>query len=620
MKINFSILFLLLFFTFSFSNNRLSIKASIKTAKHLEKKGDIDGAIAIYTSVLNQNPNHNLSEERLKFLFMNHQRYDEAINFLKERIKQSFNKYKIYPELGEFYYLNNQKVDAKNVWNNGLDIFKNNRSIYRLMISKYTKLGLDDELEEVLKSGREKFGKSFLAYESGVYYQARRTYDKAMDQYILYLLYEPKQMGIIERRILLMSDEEESIPIIEKKLSLASENNPQKILNILSQFYFKKQDYNQAFKMKKKWSSFDKIDYEEWLDFGNELRKEKQYKYSIDAYNFILKKNPNINVSGRAMLGLANTFENQIILDQEKHIIPYFFDNNIFFEDPFQVFSSISKENLISSLEIYDSLLVTLNKSTLLSRAYYKLGEIQYRIIQDFDQAFSLFHDAKNNNPKKELQIKTILRIADVLIAKGQLEEALEFLQIHKKINPTNKIEMKEILVCFLSGDFDLTLDKVDIALLTIYPSNPFFNDLIELKNIISKYKSSDKDDTIAFSHFLKAELYLRKNKLGDAIKELLYITNNYKNTKIVPLVNLRLGLLHYRIKDYNNALKFISFLENTDLSDKAIILAGQIHELKFFDNEKALSFYIKILDKNPKSIYFEPMRYHIRNLQNIKS
>ncbi len=71
-----------------------------------------------------------------------------------------------------------------------------------------------------------------------------------MDQFILYLKHEPKQNGIIERRILLMSDEEDALPIIEKKLIEASENTPTKILNVLSEYYFKQQKYEQSFRKK----------------------------------------------------------------------------------------------------------------------------------------------------------------------------------------------------------------------------------------------------------------------------------------------------------------------------------------------------------------------------------
>ena len=50
----------------------------------------------------------------------------------------------------------------------------------------------------------------------------------------------------------------------------------------------------------------------------------------------------------------------------------------IFFKDPFLAYSSVSTEHLESSLNLYDSLLVSLKKPVYLSQAYYRLGDIHY--------------------------------------------------------------------------------------------------------------------------------------------------------------------------------------------------------------------------------------------------
>ena len=597
-----------------------SQRASLKTAGLLERRGDIDGAIAIYKGILDNDPGHYSSIQKLKSIYMNYQRYDEGIKFLRGRLAKESNNIKIYAELGEFHYLNDQQKEAAAVWSKGLSKFKNNRSVYRIMVSIYGKYGLDDDLNTILKKGRKRFGQAFLSYESGVYYQARRIYDKAMDQFILHLIHEPNQNGVIERRILLMSDQEDALPIIEKKLINASKQRPGKVLNILSGFHFKQQDYQKAYEVKSEWSSLGKKDLNEWLTFANDLRKERQYKHSINAYNYILEKMIDGNFAGKVLLGLAQTFEDQIVPANEQDLIPYFFDNNIFFEDPFQIYSSISRDHLSSSLELYDSMLVSLKKSPLLAEAYFKLGEIKYRILQDFDQAYMLFNRALKNNPDKKLRLKIILRISDVLIARGQSKEALGFLKRQLKQNPIPSIELKKILVHFLIDDPDSTIQIVNESMFNISPLDGSFNDLMELKNFLTKYYSTNDEDKVAFTHFLKAEHYLRQKKIGDAIRELVYINTELKSSKIIPLTNLRLSLLYYRLKDFDNALKFAFSLDKTEFADKGIILSGQIYENKILDIEKALVQYMRILDEYPSSIFSEPIRYHIRDIKQLES
>lgn len=597
-----------------------TINASIKTAKMLERTGNISGAIAIYEAMLLKNPNHPQSVQNLKSLYKNNSQYVKGIQFLRKQLSRFPNNLKTYAELGEFHFLNDQKAEAKSVWSAGLEKFKVNRSYYRIMLSMYGKHSLDEEIFKLLKFGRNTFGEQFLAYETGIYFQNRRVYDRAMEQFILSLYHEPKQGRIIERRILLMSDEDEAVPIIEQVLKTESLKNQIIIYDVLSSFYFKQQRYEKSFKIKKKGQEFGEIDYNKWLKFANDLRKERQYQHSIDAYNYILSQNLHSNLTGKALLGLAQSFEDQIIPSNETYLIPYFFDNNIFFEDPFQVYSTISPEHLKSSISLYDSLLITLVKSPLLADAYYRLGEIQYRILQDFDQAELLFHKALKSNPNTNLRLKIILRTSDVLLAKGQHKEALAHLEREIKKTSIPSIKQKKILVHFLTDHPDSTLKFVESSFYSMSPIDPSFNDLMELKNILTEYYQGDQKGKKAFKHFLKSELYLRQKKIGDSIKELMYINQEMPSAKIVPLANLRLSLLHYRLKEYEISLKYALSLSETFLADKGIILAGQIYESKLLEPDKALEQYMRIIDEFPLSIFSEPIRFHIRQIQELES
>jgi tetratricopeptide (TPR) repeat protein len=615
------LIFIFLFFSYTLlGQNKASINASIKTAKMLERKGDVDGAIAIYEAVLLKDPKNHRTIRDMKSILKINQRYDEGILFIRERLIHTPNDIQLYSELGELYFLNGQQKEAKTIWTAGTEKFKNNRSYYQIMVSLYSRLSMDKEIISLLDIGREKFGKSFMAYEVGIHYQTRRVYDKAMDQFILQLSHKPKHNEVIQRRILLMSDDEDAVPIIENKLKIASQKYPGILLNVLSEFYFKQREYDHAFNVKKDGSESGKININDWLTFANECRKENQFKISIEAYNFILGQKINSNWAGKALLGLAQTFEDQIIPIQESHLIPYFFDNNLFFEDPFQLNSTLSSEHLESSLALYDSLLISLPKSPLLAEAYFRLAEIKYRILHDFDQAYNLLHKAMQNKPDKRLRLKIVLRIADVLMAKGQSKEALTFLNRQLKQNYLPAIEQKMILVHFLTDDPDSTIKIVQSSFITMSPIDPSFNDLMELKNILTQYYNNDPSEKITFQHFLKAEWYLRQRKIGDAIRELNFLSNQDSMAAIAPLATLRRGLLHYRLKEYDKSLNLAYSLGGTPLEDRGIILAGQIYETKYLDVDKAMEQYMRILDEFPESIFSEPIRYHIRTLQKTES
>ena len=69
------------------------------------------------------------------------------------------------------------------------------------------------------------------------------------------------------------------------------------------------------------------------------------------------------------------------------------------------------------------------------------------------------------------------------------------------------------------------------------------------------------------------------------------------------------------KMKKFDQALDQIVSIENSLLGDKSIIMTGQIYEQIYNDNEKAMEYYMRIINNYTNSIYFEPVRYHIRML-----
>ena len=105
-----SLYFIFLIFIANVSSQQnASISAAIKTAKLLERRGDIDGTISIYKGILEKNPKHTMSVHRIKSLYLNYERYNDGIEFLNERISKEPYNMRLYSELGELHYLNEKK-------------------------------------------------------------------------------------------------------------------------------------------------------------------------------------------------------------------------------------------------------------------------------------------------------------------------------------------------------------------------------------------------------------------------------------------------------------------------------------------------------------------------------
>ncbi|OUW80230.1 MAG: hypothetical protein CBD77_00870 [bacterium TMED217] len=613
-NLNYKILFSLLLLSLTFSQ----FSSSIKTARMYEIKKDWDSAISIYKNIISKSPNNFQAIRNLKNIYKKSQRYKDGINFIEYYIIRNPKDIHLTIELGEFYYLNENIKQAKEVWSNGLNNFKRNKSFYRILLSTYDKYDLEKELFRMIDSGRKEFGNDFLAQELGNYYQKRKDYKKAIDEYVLTLLSNNGRGSTISRRILMMSDDNEAKNIIEIKLLETSPKYPDVLLPTLADHYFKHGEYDNSYKTYIDWANKGFFDTKKWLSFSNSLRIEGSYSLSAKAYQFAIKQKLTGYQLGEALLGLAKTFEDQISPIEKNDVIPFFYNDNLFFEDAFQVYSKISPNNLQSSLSIYDSILVSIPESSLITEAQFRLAEIQYRIIEDFDKASSLYISALSENPSLELKKKIILRIGDILLAKGNFNQSISFLDSTYNIFKTPEIKNKLIEVHLFSGQPDTALSIINNMFLTLDPTNNTFNDLMEIRDLINHYYI-ETDNKKAFIDYLKSEFLLKQRKIVEASQLLDYIIKNNKNIDLIPMVSLRRSIILMRLKKFDEALMQLKSIETSIYADRGIIMAGQIYEQVYNDIPKAMEYYMLILNEHSDSVYSEPIRYHIRKLKNIE-
>ena len=87
-----------------------------------------DAAISIYIDIINKYPNNYQAIKGLKNIYKVSHRYSEGIDFLKYSINKNSRDIKSIIELGEFYYLNEEILEAKKTWNQGLNNHNNNKS------------------------------------------------------------------------------------------------------------------------------------------------------------------------------------------------------------------------------------------------------------------------------------------------------------------------------------------------------------------------------------------------------------------------------------------------------------------------------------------------------------
>jgi len=265
-----------------------SFKASFKTAQMFERKGDYNAAISIYTDLYSKNINDQRVFRSLINVYKKSEKLQEGITFFETLYQSNPLNLQIGLTLFEFYYLGGHKLLAETTLSKLEAQFGHLEPFYRGILQIYMNEGLEKEILSLARRVRQQFHPTLFSQELGYYYQARRVYDRAMDEYILYLSQNKDRGYYISKRILKMSDEPESISIIDKKLTQSSHIHD-RIIFILADFYFKQQQYQKAFQLHVQLGAITPKDMSRWFKFANQLQKELAYSHSIHAFEIILK-------------------------------------------------------------------------------------------------------------------------------------------------------------------------------------------------------------------------------------------------------------------------------------------------------------------------------------------
>jgi tetratricopeptide (TPR) repeat protein len=422
-------------------------------------------------------------------------------------------------------------------------------------------------------------------------------------------------------RILLISDDSTTHVLIDSTLLSASANIPE-VKIISAGFYYKTGQFEKALREHKQMGVNNSSDSKRWLDFSQNLLKENQYQLSIEAYHYFLQNmtRNDPSVLGKTLLGLGQAYENQIIQNQTELQFVKWYPNNDFFQFTRIKGPDILDEPLANTLEHYQSILALLPPSNTTATVHFRLGEIQSNILQDVNGAKHSYEKALVSRPNADLRKKIQIRLGDLLLISGQYPEAIDYFdrQINAVSSPENidGNTIRYLTSLLFNREIDQPLSFLDSIVYAINPNHPYFNDLMEMHDLITQYYSDGtRDDRLAFESFFQGESLVRQFKIQEAIESFNYINHRHPDALITPLSTLRKALLLLEFDQPEAALMAALSIENSPLKDRGLALAGEIEERFLGNPKKALNHYHRILSECKSSLLVEPVRLHIRKL-----
>ena len=434
-----------------------------------------------------------------------------------------------------------------------------------------------------------------------MHYSITMEIEKSLEQFLLYLNNNPKQKDFVFNRVLALPDIDF---VVEKIKTYLIENDNQNAKLLLSKIEFKQKNYIIAYDLI---SEYKEEEY--YIKFVEDLIRVEEFELAEKVIQDIFNNNFSAQNLEKTIFLLAQLFEDMLISQDNQLYLVNNIKNNDLLDSPFKKIDENKSILLDKAINIYDSLRI----NTKQIKPLYHLAEINYKILGDLDGANKLYNQILTKG-YNQYYLLSIEKNIDIMISKGELEKALEY--INNQINANTKEEIKNILkiketqILFYLHDIDKLNEKITEILKVIDKNNPYYNDILKIK-----YDVLLLSDNIHFKKYTTAMHKVFQNKRIEAINILNSIYNSDDN-----LINNKIKLdCAYLNFEQGNFIKSIELLELIDLdypyNEEATIFKAEIYDYVLNNKSKAAEIYLSFLDNYQTSIYYESVRFRLRQL-----
>jgi tetratricopeptide (TPR) repeat protein len=597
-----------------------------RMAQQLEGQGQLDQALDIYRLLFEQDNRNTRYYQRYSALLFRFQKYAELKQVITKYLQVNPRDDNAVVDLGKLYFSRGDTAQADQYWTEALDRFKYSQNFFRALYTGLISIQQYDRADEVIKKVRQHYHQENLFAQEVAYYQMQRgNYLESAREYLLFARSDPRYYLQVSSQILRFPHDSSLFKGLDSLLlrELSQFHTSRELHQLRADVLFKFQQYPAAIAEIMNVESLNQYRGNDILDLANDLLNERQFALAEGTYTRIIGDRRFSPILAKALLGLADAFEKEIMAEQELSPFDYFYRDNFFFVPDYLMGINMEEQRLQQSFAIYDSVITNLPRSNYTAQALYRLAELRYRILDDLDGAQKLYEDAIKISTDRDIRSLCGVRLADLMIAKGALPEAEDFIRKNLKASAGSTAERmfaaRLSLVDFFQGEIDSVLTNRNELLGLLGINDPLFNDVIEFTNFIGDYLAGDYLTPAALkADYISAELYIRQNKLSQAREKLNYIVSNYPSAKLALPARFRLLQIELFFRYYESAEKIVRELMNSEAlyTDNALFMLADLAQNRDHNPEYAAQWYELILEKYPNSLYCDPARKRLREMQ----
>jgi tetratricopeptide (TPR) repeat protein len=584
----------------------------LRIAQGYEETGEWESAVTLYEELYKSEPTNFTYIDGLQRSYTQIKEYDKAITVIRRWLTVQPRDINLMTSLGGLYYDSGNEATADSIWKAVLSTDTRNVQLYHLVANEMMEHRLYEQCIRMYLDARSMSkNDAMFADELGTLYIALQQYASATKEYLRLLETTQGQLSFVQSRISTYTSKPEALRVTLETVSTRIETSPDNIAlrRLYAWLLMEDRNFHSALDQYQIIDHLSKANGYELYSFAQRLSQEHASRIAAEAFNKIITENKNPLLLPYARFGYAQALEeisaqtdmtisslNIPPLTPETESLPTY-------QDALQLYESITSVNTIPDL---------------VAQAFFRIGFIKFDKLFDLDGALAAFNRIKNLPQTSNILYDAVLKIGDVQIARNDLVEASKEFDRCAKIplvQYQDQAAFKLAELEYFEAQFDSSLFL--LKRFNVNLNTDLTNDALQLQYFIQENKETAPQ---ALTEFAKADLLTHQRKYSESLTQFQDIIKRYPAALLVDDAMMKIGELHLRLRQPNEALATFRFIADSIslsiLKDRAQFRIAEIYQSIINNKTMAIEAYEKLLTQFPNSLYAEESRKRIRMLR----
>ena len=569
-------------------------------ARQFLQNGEYEKAAEYYQDLFAQNPTEYYNEYINVLIQIKD--FEKAEKVIKMLHKQ--NNQPVYLlDLADLYIKQEKTSEAEKQFNKVIKELKPNAYDINQIVQKFIQLKQLDFAEKTYIKGKDLLkNKNAFNLDIADLLLMKGDIKGMVNVYLEEAPLQASNLSVIQTGLQKALKDDKAKDELEKELLKRTQSNKNDFVyqDLLVWLYMQFNDFDGAILQAKSLDMLRKEDGGNVIKIARTAAAQKDFDAAISGYQYVIKKGTQYPWYITASLELINVKRDKIV------------------NSP-----NYTKEQLLSLKNTYNDFIKNFKQDDYNAvYANIELAQLEALYLHEIDTAIAiLLPITENSSIKKDIQAKAKLNLGDYyIIAEEPWESLLLYTQVEKeqKGNPLGEeAKYRNAKLAYYKGDFEWS--QTQLKIIKANTTELISNDAIDLSVFILDNLNTDDTD-FALILFAKADLLRFQNKLSEAEDTLDYILKNYFGTALMDDIFYMKFKIEKEKQQYEKAANYLQQIADnfsTDiLADNALFYLGDLYQNYLKEDEKAKSYYEKIILDYKDSTFAVEARKRYRKLR----